>query len=406
MNNKFKYYNISQKSDKTVHVLDRIIDKEKFITEIYPKMCPQTSYIPSIMDKKDRIIVFGDIHGDYQLTIDLFRIAGLISVEQNQSVKWIGGSTYVVQVGDQIDRCRPYNNMMCDNPLTTQGDEASDIRILKLFNDLHKQAIEVGGAVISLLGNHELMNSTGKTSYVSYKGFREFDNYKDPLNPDIKFESGEEARQYAFQPGNEFGVLMGCSRYPAVIIGSHLFVHAGIINSLIEEIGLGGMKDIETINIAIRMWLMGLLDTQYVDQIVNFSENSMFWTRILGNIPPNISYKNPVCIDNLDKVLQIFKVGHITIGHTPQSFTYSDDINQTCDGKIFRVDNGSSSAFHHFDNNYTSKGQVTYSRRPQVLEIINDGAEYWMIDGSQRKNIMKHTTHRIHKQQKLFIHKQ
>jgi hypothetical protein len=40
--------------------------------------------------KKDRIIVLGDIHGDWELTIKLLKLAKVI----DDNNKWIGGETY------------------------------------------------------------------------------------------------------------------------------------------------------------------------------------------------------------------------------------------------------------------------------------------------------------------------
>ena len=370
----------------TIKDLDFIIDKEKFVNEIYPAMCPGKKYMPSIMEAVSRVVVFGDIHGDYKLTIEMLQVAKLIVMNLEGKILWSGGDTYVVQVGDQVDRCRPMANMVCKNPGTTPNDEASDVKIMELFNSLHEQAVKVGGAVISLLGNHELMNAMGRLTYVSHLGLKEFENYVDPDNPNVKFESGEDGRAYAFSPGKQYGKMMGCSRYPAVIVGKHLFVHAGIIDALIEEIGLNDRTDIETVNVAVRMWLLGLLGGEHVKNIVETSETSMFWTRILGNIPPNVALENPVCYKHLDKVLDLFKVGSIVIGHTPQSFTYADDINQTCSGRVWRVDNGSSGAFDRFDPEFVSKGKSTYSRRTQVLEIIDD-REYFIYDRCGRKKI-------------------
>jgi hypothetical protein len=367
--------------------MDKIINKDEFIHNIYPKQCKNYQYTPSILDKVDRLIVLGDIHGDFKLLIHLLNIAKVIEINKENKIIWTGGSTYVVQVGDQVDRCRPMNNMICSNPQTTIDDEASDLKIMELCNNLNQQAIKVGGKFISLLGNHEILNSLGALTYVSYFGLKQFEHYKDPKNPELKFSSGEEARKHAFAPGNEIATMMACTRLPAVIVGSNLMVHAGIVDGLINEIGLTSIDDLENINIAIRMWLLGLLKKKYIKHIIKSSPNSMFWTRILGQIPPNVPLSDPMCISHIGNVLDLFKIGSIIVGHTPQSFFYSDDINQTCDGKVWRVDNGSSSAFDRFDNVKMTSGNNIKSRRPQVLEIINDN-EYYIIDEIQRKRVI------------------
>lgn len=372
-----QHYNIGGRK-KIKNKYDK--QEKNFIKNIFPKMCAPYKYTPAIMEAKHRIIVFGDIHGDYNLAIDMLNKAKLIEFDNNNNILWIGGSTYVVQVGDQIDRCRPVINLPCSNPNATINDENSDIKIMELFNNLNLQATEANGAVISLLGNHELLNTMGIMNYVSYQGIKQFENYVDPDSPNRKFKTGIEARSHAFQPGNTYARMMGCTRMPAVIIGSNLFVHAGIVDGLIKEIELKDINDFEKINIKIKRWLLGLLDQNYVENIVKYSKNSMFWTRLLGKIPPGTSINNPVCADNIKNVLSLFKVGSIIIGHTPQSFMYSDDINSTCDNKIWRVDNGSSSAFNAFDAYYKTNGVYVNSRRTQYLEIIDD-INYYVCDG-------------------------
>ncbi len=46
------------------------------------------------------MVAIGDLHGDYEKTRRVFRAARLTDNKD----RWIGGSTVVVQVGDQLDR--------------------------------------------------------------------------------------------------------------------------------------------------------------------------------------------------------------------------------------------------------------------------------------------------------------
>jgi hypothetical protein len=370
------------KYQKTMDKLN-ILDRSNF-ANIYKKICSYHLYTPAIIPKQKRVVVLGDIHGDLKLAIQMLEISG-VAKNDGKNITWIGGSTYVVQVGDQIDRCRPIGNMTCSNKHTTSNDEASDIKILELYTNLHMQAVKSGGAVISLLGNHELLNATSHMDYVSHAGLNQFNNYVDPAKPELKFNSGHDARIHAFRPGNQYGKYLGCTRLPAVIIGSNIFVHAGLVDGLISSIGLTGNNDFEVINQSIRLWLLGILHEDYIKDIINGSKYSMFWTRILGKIPPGVSLDNPVCSEHISKVLHMFNIGNIVIGHTPQSFLYSDDINSTCSNKIWRVDSGSSAAFNKFDREFLNSGKVTHSRRVQYLEIIDD-KEYRICDQTGCKN--------------------
>ena len=199
-----------------VKQIDNSYNNESFVDydkSIFAKECNGYPYLPSILPKVERIIVLGDLHGDFKLTIKCLTKTNLIDNKLN----WIGGKTVVVQVGDQVDRCRPMNHK-CDNPLSTIDDEHSDIKILELFTKLHGQAITVGGAVYSLYGNHELMNVDGNMSYVSYMGLTQFADYDNGKfrkihNKLSDVEVGKIARKHAFSPGNQYAKFLGCTRH-------------------------------------------------------------------------------------------------------------------------------------------------------------------------------------------------
>lgn len=324
------------------------------ITDYTIDNCKEYPYTPSIIPKKSRIIAFGDIHGDYNLAIQLLLLAKVIYINSSNNAIWIGQDTVVVQVGDQIDRCRPpAPNVPCTMAEATPEDEDSDVKILKLFTNLDIQARKHGGMVISLLGNHELMNSTGRLEYVSRKGLDGFGGWSQRFN--------------SFKPGNEYGKFLACTRLSSVIIGSNLFVHAGIINKIMEHFNIHKQSDLKTINATISNWLLALANEHDIDEFMK-SRDSIFWTRVLGSLPSGLSYDDSRCISQIDKVLKIFKVNSLIIGHTPQV----DGINSTCDNRVWRVDVGSSKAFDNRDNYYLQYNKRSHSRRPQVLEILND----------------------------------
>lgn len=411
--------------------------KIKFMNK-FNEICKDYTYTPFVLPAVKRIVVFGDIHGDYKLAVNLLLISKVVEIvgeeddidnkklytststssstsssNDNTSkikkskiykMKWIGKKTHVVQVGDQVDRCRVYGNLTCDLPKTTLHDENSDIKIMKLFTDLHEQAVKVGGAVISLLGNHEINNAMGNLTYVSLKGLDGFKDYTDPKDKNIKFKSGLDARKHAFKPGNEYGTFLGCTRSPAVIIGSNLFTHAGIVDELLKQqnnnnnnnnlIEMGfklnyestlnkeifyfkDREDFENVNIVIKKWLLGLVKEHKVTDIISsaFPKKSMFWNRILGMLKTNLPFEEKDCSDNLNKVLKLFKVNNLIIGHTPQSMQNGLYINATCGNKVWRVDTASSSAFDRFDESYIYTGKKLETRKFQYL-VIEDDTKY------------------------------
>ena len=61
----------------------------------------------------------------------------------DKSLTWIAGTDVLVQTGDIVDR----------------GTYALDI--YQMMHKLRSQASAVGGEVVSILGNHEVMNAIG-----------------------------------------------------------------------------------------------------------------------------------------------------------------------------------------------------------------------------------------------------
>jgi Icc-related predicted phosphoesterase len=352
------------------------------IIKQFNEICYPHKYVPSVIPKQQRVVAFGDIHGDYDLAVELLFLSKVI----DRNLLWIGGKTIVVQVGDQIDSCRP-NGKSCSLKETTYNDKASDIKIMELFNNLSIQAIQHGGQVISLIGNHELLNVQGNFMYSSYENMKAFEKYVDPKDPSLKFVSGEHAKRHAFKRGNEYGKMIGCTRMPFIIIGTNIFVHAGIIDKYIEKINIKETQDLENISMKIKLWLIGMLEYENIFELFNNPDN-MFWTRVLGNIESNINFDNTNCYQHINKAVELFgmKFGSMIIGHTPQSFFKNESINGTCiendRPKIIRIDNGSSNAFTPFD----TKSIYKYNRRPQVLEIIDD-THFYVIDKNGRNKL-------------------
>lgn len=63
--------------------------------------------------------------------------------------EWVGGEDILVQVGDILDR----------------GDQSR--KVLDLLMNLEEKAKNVGGRVVFLLGNHEVMNLIGDLRFLS-----------------------------------------------------------------------------------------------------------------------------------------------------------------------------------------------------------------------------------------------
>src|SRR5471032_61468 len=116
----------------------------------------------SAWDHVARVVVIGDLHGDYAKFHDQLTQAGLIGRHD----AWSGGATHLVQLGDVPDRA----------PDTR--------RILDLLMRLEPQARRAGGYVHALIGNHEAMNMEGDLRYTTAGEFAAFADRDSPRRRD------------------------------------------------------------------------------------------------------------------------------------------------------------------------------------------------------------------------------
>ena len=105
----------------------------------------------------ERLVVIGDIHGDIKRFKNILIDAKII----NENIEWIAEpkNTFVIQMGDQIDSLNRTTDV--------DWEVIEDIEMITFTNILDKLAIAKGGRLISIIGNHEFMNTLGNYSYVS-----------------------------------------------------------------------------------------------------------------------------------------------------------------------------------------------------------------------------------------------
>ncbi|MGA8623080.1 MAG: metallophosphoesterase [Candidatus Sulfotelmatobacter sp.] len=100
----------------------------------------------------ESVVAIGDVHGDFDDFVTILQKVGLIDAQHH----WTGGKTTLVQVGDLLDR----------------GPKPRDV--MDLLMSLEKEAPQAGGRVVSLLGNHEMMNIMGDLRYVTPVNYASF----------------------------------------------------------------------------------------------------------------------------------------------------------------------------------------------------------------------------------------
>jgi hypothetical protein len=233
-----------------------------------------------------RIVAIGDLHGDFDAARAALRAAGAI----DEADRWIGGDLVVVQTGDVLDR----------------GDGES--KIIELLERLAGEARAAGGALVALDGNHELMNAARDFRYVTPGGRRDF--------------GGD--RQRALDPGGAWAKRLA-TRNVVAIVGDTVFSHAGVLPDWAAQV--------DAVNLSTRCWLDGQAGGPGDPPAALTSEDSPVWTRAYGMAKVDCA--------QLDEALAKLGAKRMVVGHTPQE----SGINSMCDGKLWRIDVGMSSAY-------------------------------------------------------------
>jgi hypothetical protein len=103
-------------------------------------------------ESRESVVAIADVHNDFDDFVAILRHTGLTD-KQNH---WTGGKTTFVQVGDLLDR----------------GPKPREV--MDLMMALEKEAVQAGGRVVGLLGNHEVMNIMGDLRYVTPVNYASF----------------------------------------------------------------------------------------------------------------------------------------------------------------------------------------------------------------------------------------
>ena len=247
----------------------------------------------SSFNRVKKIAALSDIHGQYDLLIELLQNNKII----DKNLNWSFGKGHFVIVGDIFDR----------------GNKVNEI--LWFIYELEMQAKNAGGRVHYLLGNHEYMVLYNDLRYIHEK----YNIVSKLLNLEYDQLYGDNT-------------IIGRwlrSKSTIVKINDILFTHGGISEDFISQEGF----NINKINNTMRKSIPRLKELRNFRKngqskdLYNmyFGSNSLIWYR---------GYFEGVLIDtDISNILKLVDANHIVVGHTSNK-----KVVQLYDNKIIGVD--------------------------------------------------------------------
>ena len=278
---------------------NKLIEKNIISSKVILKNLKASSYDTlydagkSSFNRVKKIAALSDIHGQYDLLIELLQNNKII----DKNLNWSFGKGHFVIVGDIFDR----------------GNKVNEI--LWFIYELEMQAKNAGGRVHYLLGNHEYMVLYNDLRYIHEK----YNIVSKLLNLEYDQLYGDNT-------------IIGRwlrSKSTIVKINDILFTHGGISEDFISQEGF----NINKINNTMRKSIPRLKELRNFRKngqskdLYNmyFGSNSLIWYR---------GYFEGVLIDtDISNILKLVDANHIVVGHTSNK-----KVVQLYDNKIIGVD--------------------------------------------------------------------
>jgi hypothetical protein len=235
-------------------------------------------------DDHCRLVALGDVHGD----VDNVRKALHAAKVVDGNGQWAAGCATLVQTGDIVDR----------------GTES--LACFDFFRALQQEAREEGGNVVVLLGNHEVLQFEGVTTFVH--------------EHELSKAGGEERWRELFAPHGKYRQWLDTLNV-VYKHGDTVFVHGGILPEF-AAIGVSGINRMARWMIRTQRWNQGVLGM-----------HGPLWTRRIALDAARHECKL------LESSLALLGASRMVIGHTPEE---SGRIGTYCKGQLVRIDVGMS----------------------------------------------------------------
>ncbi|SNT11127.1 Calcineurin-like phosphoesterase [Ekhidna lutea] len=274
---------------KNQQLIQKHIEKGEVFTKQLEAEAYDTTFkvTPAFFQGVEKIAALSDIHGQYDLTIEILQNNQIIDNELN----WNFGEGHLVIVGDIFDR----------------GGNVTEV--LWLIYKLEKQAMEAGGKVHYLLGNHEYM--------VLHKDLR-YLHEKYPIVSELLNISYDDL----YGANTVLGKWLR-SKHTILKINDYLFVHGGISQDFVTNSGV----NIEAINEIMRA---------SIDRSKEEMKATDFYSTYYGSTGP-IWYRgyfyDPISEIAIDSILKQVNSARIIVGHCSY-----DEVVSRYNNKVFGVD--------------------------------------------------------------------
>jgi len=227
--------------------------------------------------------VIGDLHGDSPRALRLLERLGIVSVDAGSLVRWTAPpGTCVVQLGDQLD------SAVRGEGRSPDWEALPDTSCVELFTRLARVAADAGGRVISLLGNHELMNVRGDHGYVSAKS--------------LAMSGGAPGRTEMMRPGSDFVREHLATRPVIVKVGSVVMVHAGVLSR--------HLRCLSRVNGEVARWLDSAAPMSADVAGAVFDDAGLLWTRRY------VDEDQDAVTEDLRRTLRALAATEVCVGHT------------------------------------------------------------------------------------------
>ncbi len=347
-------------------------------------------------ENADRIVAFSDVHGAYDAMVETLQSAKVLDA----SLSWSGGKTHLVLVGDILDR----------------GPDSR--AAMDLLMVMEQEAIQAGGQVHVLMGNHEVMNLIGDVRYVARQEYAAFANDELPEDREFWFEAyrskradrgarkeelratfdsefpaGFFAHRKAFASDGKYGAWL-LTKPLIVVVNSTAFVHGGL-SPMVAETGLQGVNGDLVDDISLYSHQLALLikkqillptdsNRDHVDILNDLRPNAVMTPSVAEAVAdirrlngPLFSYQSPhwyrghlYCgeileSERIDAALQKISASRVVVGHTP---TANREIMQRLGGRVIEIDTGMLNSY------YKGSGHALVIEDGNISAINQDGS--------------------------------